>query len=222
MYQPDSTVQLEVMVENETVWLSQSQMVSLFQRDVSVISRHIRNIFKEGELPLESNLHFLQIANSDRPVAYYSLDVIISVGYRVKSKRGTEFRIWATKVLKDYLYRGYAFSQRMDRVENQLHELSNQVQSMVQTALPPKQGVSAIIGVSRLTDAFRLDVERHNKQYPPVEVLEIPAVHDRFLLIDGTRLYTFGASLKDLGKKLFCFSLMENPAVVAAVRQLVE
>ena len=268
LYQPDSTVQLEVMVENETVWLSQSQMVSLFQRDVSVISRHIRNIFKEGELPLESNLHFLQIANSDRPVAYYSLDVIISVGYRVKSKRGTEFRIWATKVLKDYLYRGYAFSQRMDRVENQLYELSNQVQSMVQTALPPKQGVfydgqifdayvfasnliksaktsivlidnyaddsvptqltkrgqgvSAIIGVSRLTDAFRLDVERHNKQYPPVEVLEIPAVHDRFLLIDGTRLYTFGASLKDLGKKLFCFSLMENPAVVAAVRQWVE
>ena len=141
LYQPDSTVQLEVMVENETVWLSQSQMVSLFQRDVSVISRHIRNIFKEGELPLESNLHFLQIANSDRPVAYYSLDVIISVGYRVKSKRGTEFRIWATKVLKDYLYRGYAFSQRMDRVENQLYELSNQVQSMVQTALPPKQGV---------------------------------------------------------------------------------
>ena len=268
MYQPDSTVQLEVMVENETVWLSQSQMVSLFQRDVSVISRHIRNIFKEGELPLESNLHFLQIANSDRPVAYYSLDVIISVGYRVKSKRGTEFRIWATKVLKDYLYRGYAFSQRMDRVENQLAELSNQVQSMVQTALPPKQGVfydgqifdayvfasnliksaktsivlidnyaddsvltqltkrgqgvSAIIGVSRLTDAFRLDVERHNKQYPPVEVREIPAVHDRFLLIDGTRLYTFGASFKDLGKKLFCFSLMENPTVVAAVRQLVK
>ena len=268
LYQPDSTVQLEVMVENETVWLSQSQMVSLFQRDVSVISRHIRNIFKEGELPLESNLHFLQIANSDRPVAYYSLDVIISVGYRVKSKRGTEFRIWATKVLKDYLYRGYAFSQRMDRVENQLAELSNQVQSMVQTALPPKQGVfydgqifdayvfasnliksaktsivlidnyaddsvltqltkrgqgvSAIIGVSRLTDAFRLDVERHNKQYPPVEVREIPAVHDRFLLIDGTRLYTFGASFKDLGKKLFCFSLMENPTVVAAVRQLVK
>jgi hypothetical protein len=65
-------------------------------------------------------------------------------------------------------------------------------------------------------------VERHNKQYPPVEVREIPAVHDRFLLIDGTRLYTFGASFKDLGKKLFCFSLMENPAVVAAVRQLVE
>ena len=85
VYQPNETIRLDVRLENETVWLTQAQLCELFQRDVSVISRHIKNIFVEGELEKESNLHFLQIANSDRPVALYSLDVIISVGYRVKS-----------------------------------------------------------------------------------------------------------------------------------------
>ena len=99
----DKKISLNVSVEDETVWLTQSQMVELFQRDVSVISRHIRNVFKEGELEEKSNLHFLQIANSDKPVAFYSLDVIISVGYRVKSNRGVEFRRWANSVLKQYI-----------------------------------------------------------------------------------------------------------------------
>ncbi len=137
----DLHVQLDVLVENETVWLRQAQMVALFQRDVSVMSRHIQNVFREGELIKEGNLHFLQIANSDKPVTFYSLDVIISVGYRVKSKRGTEFRIWATQVLKEYLYHGYAIYQRMNHIENKMVMLTNQVQSLVQTALPPKQGV---------------------------------------------------------------------------------
>ena len=108
----DKKISLNVPVEKETVWLTQSQMVELFQRDVSVISRHIRNIFKEEELEEKSNLHFLQIANSDKPVAFYSLDVIISVGYRVKSKRGVEFRRWANSVLKQYILQGYAVNQR--------------------------------------------------------------------------------------------------------------
>ena len=101
VYQPDKTLRLEVKLEDETVWLTQAQLCELFQRDVSVISRHIKNIFSEGELEKESNLHFLQIPNSDRPVAIYSLDVIISVGYRVKSMVGTRFRQWANKVLKE-------------------------------------------------------------------------------------------------------------------------
>jgi hypothetical protein len=88
----DGKTSLEVHLEQETVWLSQAQMVDLFERDVSVVSRHIRNVFKEGELAQKSNLQKMQIANSDRPVAFYSLDVIISVGYRVKSQRGTQFR----------------------------------------------------------------------------------------------------------------------------------
>ena len=262
----DSQIQLDVLVEQETVWLNQTQMTLLFQRDVSVISRHIRNIFEEGELQKECNLHFLQIANSDKPVAFYSLDVIISVGYRIKSKRGTEFRIWATQVLKEYLYRGYAIYQRMNQVENQVAKLTNQVQTMVQTAFPPKQGiffdgqifdayqfvsdlirsakksivlidnyaddsvltqltkradgVTATVCVSRLTNAFRLDIERHNMQYPPVRLQVLSSVHDRFLLLDDRILYTFGASFKDLGKKLFCFTLIESADVVEVVRRL--
>ena len=101
VYQPDEVMRLEVRLENETVWLTQAQLCELFQRDVSVISRHIKNIFSEGELEKENNLHFLQIPNSDRPVAIYGLDVIISVGYRVKSMVGTRFRQWANKVLKE-------------------------------------------------------------------------------------------------------------------------
>jgi hypothetical protein len=97
----DNEVSLQVQVEDESVWLTQTQMIELFGRDQSVISRHISNVFKEGEVDKESNMHFLHIANSDKPVAFYSLDVIISVGYRVKSQRGIEFRRWANKVLKD-------------------------------------------------------------------------------------------------------------------------
>ena len=97
-------------------------MVELFQRDVSVISRHIANIFKEGELDKKSNLHFLQIAFSDKPVVTYSLDVIISVGYRVKSKRGTQFRIWARQVLKEYLLKGFVVNMRIDQLERKMIE----------------------------------------------------------------------------------------------------
>lgn len=112
----DGAVTLEVNVEEDTVWLTQMQMADLFQRDISVISRHIKNVFQE-EVEEKSNLHFLQIASSDKPVACYSLDVIISVGYRVKSKRGVEFRRWANQVLKDYIIRGCAVNQgRMDQL----------------------------------------------------------------------------------------------------------
>jgi len=95
IYQPDNTLQLEVRLENETVWLTQAQMCVLFGRDQSVISRHVNNVFKEKELEAESNMQILHITNIDRPVAFYSLDAIISVGYRIKSTQGTQFRIWA-------------------------------------------------------------------------------------------------------------------------------
>lgn len=109
LYQtPDGTTKLDVKVEQDNVWLTQAQMADLFQKDRTVITRHINNVFKEGELEKESNVHFLHFANSDKPVAVYSLDVIISVGYHVKSLRGTQFRIWANKVLKEYLIKGYA------------------------------------------------------------------------------------------------------------------
>ena len=103
----DGQAKIQVKLENETVWLNQDQMVQLFQRDQSVISKHITNVFREKELEKGSSMQFLHIANSDKPVAFYNLDVIISVGYRVKSIRGTQFRIWATKTLKEYMIKGF-------------------------------------------------------------------------------------------------------------------
>ena len=138
----DNEVSLQVQVEDESVWLTQTQMIELFGRDQSVISRHISNVFKEGEVDKESNMHFLHIANADRPVAIYSLDVIISVGYRVKSQRGVEFRRWANSVLKEYILKGYAVNDKrinqlgqivqiMKRAENQLD--AQQVLSVVES-----------------------------------------------------------------------------------------
>ena len=114
MYQTeDGLTKIDVTLENETVWLSQDQMAELFQRERSVITKHIRNIFEEGELDEKSNMHFLHIANSDKPVKFYNLDVIISVGYRVKSLRGTQFRIWANRILKEYLIKGFAMNDEL-------------------------------------------------------------------------------------------------------------
>ena len=148
MYQPDETIRLEVRVENETVWLTQQQISDLFLRDRSVINRHINNVFKEGECDKESNVHFLHIPNSDKPVMYYSLDVIISVGYRVKSLNGTKFRRWANGVLKQYLLRGYAVNQRMFDIEQkmveqgmEIAELRKKVDFFVRSSLPPIEGI---------------------------------------------------------------------------------
>ena len=135
---------IEVRLGHDTVWLNQEQLTQLFHRDQSVISKHIRNIFKEGELDEKSNMQKMHIPNSDKPVAFYSLDVIISVGYRVKSKQGTEFRIWATRILKDYLLKGYAINNRMNRIEDNVHAISekvNQIELQINTRLIPAQGV---------------------------------------------------------------------------------
>ncbi len=152
LYQPDSTIKLEVRLENETVWLTQQQMSELFDRDRTVITRHINNIFKEGELEENSNVHFLHIAYSDKPVKLYSLDVIISVGYRVKSVRGTQFRQWANKILKEYLLKGYSINQRLLHMEsridhrlsehdNQIKELNNRMDFFIRTSIPPREGI---------------------------------------------------------------------------------
>ena len=118
MYQPDETIRLEVRMENETVWLTQQQMAELFHRDQSVIARHISNVFKEKELIKEGNMQILHNTLSKyKPTSLYSLDVIISVGYRVKSQQGTDFRKWANKVLKDFLLRGYSVNQRFEQLE---------------------------------------------------------------------------------------------------------
>ena len=112
----DGLSKIETTFDGDTVWLSKAQMAELFQRDRSVISKHIKNVFEEGELPKESNVQILHVANSDKPVEFYNLDVIISVGYRVKSKRGTQFRIWATAILKEYMRKGFALDD--ERLKN--------------------------------------------------------------------------------------------------------
>ncbi len=109
----DGSVQLNVKLENETVWLSANQMAMLFDRDAKTIRKHINNVFADGELAKESNTQKMRVANSDKPVPFYNLDVIISVGYRVKSVQGTRFRQWATSVLKQYLIKGYVVNQQI-------------------------------------------------------------------------------------------------------------
>jgi len=141
IYQPDTSIHLEVLTDQETVWLTQAQLSMLFQRDQSVISRHLNNIFKEGELDEKSNMQILHITNIDRPTSFYNLDVIISVGYRVKSHQGVLFRQWATRVLKDYILKGYVINQRIERLEYQVFEHGRQIETLVQQALPPVEGI---------------------------------------------------------------------------------
>jgi len=145
IYQPEVGLSsLEVRLENETVWLSLDQIANLFERDKSTVSRHIKNIFKENELEKNSVIaNFATTAADGKTysVDYYNLDVIISVGYRVKSKRGTQFRIWANKVLKDYLMKGYALNQRIEHIEEKLFEHDKKFELIIQQAIPLKEGI---------------------------------------------------------------------------------
>lgn len=149
LYQPDdqSHFHLEVKVENETVWLTQAQMVELFDSTKQNISLHIKNIFNEEELDENSTVKESLTVQKEgsrkvkRKVLSYNLDVIISVGYRVKSKRGTQFRIWANTVLKEYLLKGYAFNSRMDQLEKRVVKHDEQIELLINTSLPPKEGI---------------------------------------------------------------------------------
>ena len=272
----DFQVKLDVLVENETVWLNQAQISALLGVQKSAISKHLKNIFNSGELRQEAVVSILETTAADGKqysTKFYNLDAVLSVGYRVNSIYATHFRIWANHVLKEYILRGASVNQRFEHIErrlfvneSELQSVNRKIDQLVQTALPPKQGVffdgqifdayqfvsdlirsakrsivlidnyaddsvlvqltkradgvTATVCVSRLTEAFRLDIERHNRQYPPVRLRVLSAVHDRFLLLDDNRLYTFGASFKDLGKKLFCFTLIESANVVEVVRRL--
>ena len=267
LYQPDNSIRLEVRMEEDTVWLNRQQMAILFDRDVKTIGKHINNARKEelSDYPVVAKFATTASDGKTYQVDYYNLDVILSVGYRVKSKRGIEFRRWANSILKEYLLRGYTINQHLQQVEQridrqlqehteQIHSLQNKVDFFVRTALPPvegvfydgqifdayafasdlirsarkrivlidnyvddsvllmlakrKEGVSAEIVTRHVTETLKLDLERHNRQYPPIAIRECDRYHDRFLIIDDT-VYHLGASLKDLGKKLFAFSRME-------------
>ena len=269
LYRPNDTISLEVRLENDTVWLTQAQIVVLFNSTKSNISEHIKHIYADGELEKDSTVRFFRTVQNEghrivtRNVAHYNLDAIISIGFRVNTKQGIQFRQWANKVLKEYLLRGYAINQRINLLEDKIdrkfaehdakiENLNKQVDFFVQTALPPTEGVfhngqifdaykfatdliksakkslvlidnyvdesvllmlskretgvSAKIYTANLSKQLTLDLAKHNKQYPPIEIFMHTTSHDRFLIIDDAEVYHIGASLKDLGKKLFAFS----------------
>jgi len=272
MYQPDSTVAVEVRLENENVWLNRQQIAVLFDRDIKTIGKHINNALSEelavfstvakfatvekekGENPVVAKFATTAANGKVYQMEYYGLDVILSVGYRVKSNRGVQFRIWANRVLKNYLMKGYAVNKRFERLENRVTKTEKKIDFFVKNALPPIQGifyegeifdayifvsnliksakksivlidnyidesvllllskrqtkVSVQIYTKRISDQLQLDLKKHNSQYEPIHINTSNAYHDRFLVIDNT-VYFIGASLKDLGKKLFAFSKME-------------
>jgi hypothetical protein len=273
LYQSDElTSRIEVRVDDETVWLTQDQMATLFGRNRVAITQHIGNIFKEGELNkkvvckdflLTTQHGAIKGKSQTRKIKIYNLDVIISVGYRVKSKQGTQFRIWANKVLKDYLLKGYSLNNRMNRIEDNVQSLAEKVSEIdvqIKSSLPPRQGiffdgqvfdayvfvadliksakksinlidnyvdesvlqlftkrkknVSVKIYTKNISKILKQDLQKHNTQYPEIEIETFTKAHDRFLIIDETTIYHIGASLKDLGKKWFAFSKMEMDAMI--------
>ncbi len=155
---PEGDAQVDVRLDEDTVWLSTEQMAALFGRERSVITKHLKNIFKEGELPLESNVQNLHIAGAAKPVRFYQLDVIISVGYRVNSKRGTQFRQWATRTLRDHLVRGFTVNQR--RLADNTQELAAALELVRRTAaaeqLTLDQGRGLVDVITRYTRTYLL------------------------------------------------------------------
>lgn len=262
LYQPDSEVKLEVRLEEETVWLTQEQIATLFGTKRPAITKHLSNIYNSGELDRESTCSILEHMGNDGKQKYvtkfFNLDAILSVGYRVNSRNATLFRRWANNVLKEYLLKGYSVNRRLTELEHTVAEHSKKIDFFVRTSLPPVEGifydgqifdsykfatdlirsakkslllmdnyvdesvllmfskrnagVTADIYTQSVSNQLKLDLQKHNSQYPPIDIHTYKKSHDRFLIIDGTDVYHIGASLKDLGKKMFAFSKLEIPA----------
>ena len=260
IYNPDDSIRLEVRLENETVWLNRAQMSLLFDRDVKTIGKHINSALVEELKGVPTVAKFATLQQEGdrwvrRPKEYYNLDMILSVGYRVKSSRGIAFRRWANTVLKEYLLRGYTINPRLEQLERRVAKTEEKIDFFVRAALPPVEGVfydgqifdayefaskliksakdeivlidnyvdetvltmldkrdpsvKATIYTKQVSAQFQLDINRHNAQYPLIDVQAFNKAHDRFLIIDD-KVYHIGASLKDLGKKWFAFSLMQD------------
>lgn len=260
IYNPDDSVRLEVRLENETVWLDREQMGILFNRDKKTIGKHINTALREelSGVPTVAKFATLQREGTrwvNRVKEFYNLDMILSVGYRVKSARGVVFRRWANKILKEYLLRGYSINPRLEQLERRVAKTEEKIDFFVRTALPPvagifydgqifqayefasrliksaktrivlidnyvdetvltmldkrNPGVEATIYTLKISSQLQLDITKHDAQCPAIPVKVFNKSHDRFLIIDD-KVYHLGASLKDLGKKWFAFSLMEE------------
>ncbi len=268
IYQANELTQnIEVRIDDDTIWLTQKQIVTLFDSSKANISEHIKNIFQTGELDKEATVRNFRTVQKEgnrtvtRELIHYNLDMIISIGYRVNSIRGTQFRIWANKVLKDYLLRGYSLNKRMNRIEDNVQKLNQKVNSIdlqIKADLPPNQGifykgqifdaytlisdiirsakksiilidnyvddsvllllskrnknVKTVIYTNLISKVLKQDLQKHNTQYPKIELKKLTTAHDRFLIIDHKIVFHFGASLKDAGKKWFAFSKLDIDA----------
>ena len=257
LYQPNDSLRLEVRLDGDNVWLNRSQLAELFDRDVKTIGKHINNALKEelDNVPVVAKFATTAADGKVYQTEHYNLDMVISVGFRVKSRRGVDFRRWANTILKEYMIKGYAINQRIEQLEKTVALHSEKIDFFVRTSLPPVEGiffdgqifdaygfvcdlvkrakkrivlidnyidetvltlldkrscgVLATIYTKRIDRQLQLDIERHNDQYAPIDVRQAQRIHDRFMVIDDT-LYHIGASIKDLGMKLFAFSKMES------------
>ncbi|MHB8249314.1 MAG: RhuM family protein [Acidithiobacillus sp.] len=198
---PDGQIRLDVRLERETAWLTQAQMAELFGRERSVITKHIANVFREGELDEESNVQNLHIASSDKPVRFFSLDVIISVGYRVKSRRGTQFRIWATRTLRDHLIQGYTLNERRLR-EKGLTEMEQAMRLLARTlsahALVNEQGRAVLDVITHYARSWRLLLEYDENRLPDAPIH--PACPVAVLSVDNARRAAAGLKQSLLAK----------------------
>ena len=281
VYQPDEITRLEVRLKDETVWLNRQQIALLFGRDVKTIGKHINNALTEELSDIQTVANFAIVQQEGarwvtRYIEHYNLDMIISIGYRVKSPKGILFRRWANTVLKEYLIKGVALNQRIASLESRmedkfaqydhkLYEHSKKIDFFIQSSLPPKQGiffdgqiydayafvsdlvrkaarrivlidnyiddtvltmlskradgVEATIYTGKISKQLQLDIDKHNAQYPPITIRIFSKAHDRFLIIDDA-VYLVGASIKDLGKKWFGFTLMENTDAEDLMRRM--
>lgn len=272
VYHPVENVNIEVRVAENTVWLTQAQMATLFGTRRQAITKHLKHIYEVHELDKGTTSSILELVQKEgnrlvkRYIEFYNLDVIISVGFRVNTQKGIEFRQWANALLREYFVYGFPISERFERLEQRVTHAENQIKGIVQTALPLKAGlffngetfdayvfvadlirsakqsvklidnyiddsvlmllckrqatVNATIYTERITPQLKTDICKYNSQYSPVNIKKVAKVHDRFLIIDNQRLYHFGASFKDLGKRLFVVSQIEEPSVIAALLQI--
>lgn len=259
----DGELELKTSIDSETIWLTQKQIAELFDKDIRTINEHIKFIYKEEELVENSTIRNFRIVQKEgnrevaRDVLHYNLDVIISIGYRANSKKATKFRQWATSVLKEYIFNGYAINshkiteQRLLHLENDMQVVKSKfkdyepqqnhifyngqifdayffVSDIIKSAKSSIKLIDNYIDESTLVlftkrDAkvdmkiytktiskeLKLDLEKHNAQYPKIDIEIFDLSHDRFLIIDEKEIYHFGASLKDLGKKWFAVSKMD-------------
>lgn len=257
-----ANLKIDVRLEDDTVWLTQAQIAELFGTKRPAITKHIINIYSSGELIEDITSSILEHMGNEGvqkyKTKYYNLDVILSVGYRVNSINATQFRIWASKILKDYLLNGYVLNQRVYNIERKLIEHDQKFEILLKTNLPKTEGVffdgqifdaykfvsdiiksaqnsiilidnyidesvlnmfskraekvNACIYTSLLNIQTKLDIEKYNQQYAPIEIKTFKKSHDRFIIIDKEIVYHIGASLKDLGKKWFAFSKIKLDA----------